>query len=327
MVPSLMPESELVSTTTSCGPLPDAFEFAGFDSVQGPGLSAPPAPSVAVELLVSELVPPADASVLAAPPAPVPVPAPLELLDDIPAPVVVRPVVVAPVVVAAVVCEPLLPLLLEALAALACAPALLLALVVPPLVGAVVPDVDELVWFPPPPALVSFAASAAESLHPPSATDATRALQVQRDACTIVITQLLGVHGLPWLEPSRGSRQVLTKWSKESAAASPPKAQDHGLADGLLRDGVFAPQWRGEKNRPSSQNSAHTGEKKDIYREGTSMPSLPMGRGDRTSSSACSESLERLARNARLQIYRFQHSPTLPGSRRHSRRVRDSRQR
>lgn len=241
MVPSLMPESELVSTTTSWGPLPDAFEFAGLDSVQGPGLSAPPAPSVAVELLVSELVPPADESVLTAPPAPVPVvPAPFEPLDDIPALVVVAPVVVALVVIAAVVCEPVLPLLLAALVALACAPALLLALVVPPLVGPVVPDVDELVWLPPPPALSSLAASEAESLHPPSATDVTRAVQIQRDACTILITH------------SSGPTDALARtFSRQSPSAHqvvqgkcngvPSEGAGPWLADGLFGEGVSVP--------------------------------------------------------------------------------------
>lgn len=183
MVPSLMPGSEFVSTVTSCGPLPEAFELTGCDSVQDPGLSAPPTPSVVVAALASELVPPADESLptAAAPPVPV-VPTVFEPLDDIPARVVVTLVVWS-------------PLLLEALALLAGEPGpavllrvpLVVPIVVPPLVCPVPPDVCAAASFPALALSASFAASAPASPQPPSTKEAIAAHPVRRDACTVPI--------------------------------------------------------------------------------------------------------------------------------------------
>ena len=181
MVPSLMPGSELVSTVTSWGPLPEAFEFAS-DSLQGPGLSAPATPSVAVEPLVSPLAPPEDEFALLvvalAPPPSVPVavvPTSLEPLDDVIPELIPELVVAAPVV---------------------CDPTLVVPRVVPPVVGPAAPDVSEPATFPPllaelGMALVvapSFVTSLSEALQPPAAIAIIATNPIPCDVCTIILT-------------------------------------------------------------------------------------------------------------------------------------------
>lgn len=98
----MMPSSEFVSTTTSCGPLPDTFVPAFSDSVQVP-VNPPPAPvvgppvvaePVVAEPVVVEPVVAEPVLVMAAPPVPSP-PSPAPDVPTLPAP---APPVPAPVV-------------------------------------------------------------------------------------------------------------------------------------------------------------------------------------------------------------------------------------
>src|SRR5688572_28199289 len=85
---------------------------------------------------------------------------------------------------------------------------------------------------------------------------------------------------------------------RRGALVSPDPASDTRLrAERLLKrvsGSRPGPQLGGRKIAPATRIVRLQGEKKDIYRQVTSMPSLATGRGDRTWPSACSQSLERL---------------------------------